>query len=156
MGDVADRIRAAGLRVTAGRVAVLRAVSLEPHVDAERVTALVRRSIGAMSKQAVYDALNALTEAGLLRRIEPAGATARYETRVRDNHHHLVCRSCGRIEDVTCATGEAPCLTPSDSLGFTVTEAEVVFWGTCPTCRPDPGDRTSPPPARPPMNEESS
>lgn len=154
MVDAAARIRAAGLRVTPGRVAVLHAVAAEPHIDAERVAAVARRDIGAMSTQAVYDALRALTDAGLLRRIEPAGAAALYETRVGDNHHHLVCRTCGHIEDVPCAAGAAPCLTPSDAVGFVVDEAEVTFWGTCAACQ-WPG---SPPDTSAPhtITEESS
>lgn len=153
MQDEVTRIRAAGLRATPGRVAVLRAVAATPHIDAERVAAEARRDLGAMSTQAVYDALRALTEAGLLRRIEPAGAAALYETRVGDNHHHLVCRTCGRVEDVPCALGAAPCLTPSESAGFLLDEAEVTFWGLCPACQasPDPppdSSRADPPTPR--------
>lgn len=147
--DAAARIRAAGLRLTPGRVAVLRAVAAEPHLDAERVAAAARRHIGAMSTQAVYDALRVLTDAGLLRRIEPAGAAALYETRVGDNHHHLVCRVCGRIEDVPCTVGHAPCLTPAQTAGFAVDEAEVTFWGTCPACLPHPQEPPSPVSATP-------
>ncbi|MBK7720996.1 MAG: transcriptional repressor [Austwickia sp.] len=134
MDQAAARIRAAGLRVTPGRVAVLRVVDGEPHIDADRVAVRARQSIGALSTQAVYDALRALAEAGLLRRIEPAGAPALYETRVGDNHHHLICRTCGRIEDVRCAAGAAPCLNPDSAWGFSVDEAEVTFWGQCPAC----------------------
>lgn len=154
--DAAAQIRAAGLRVTPGRVAVLRAVAAEPHLDAERVAAVARGAIGAMSIQAVYDALRALTDAGLLRRIEPAGAAALYETRVGDNHHHLVCRVCGRIEDLACAVGSAPCLTPAETGGFALDEAEVTYWGTCPACRADPPAPEQPVAPLEPITEESS
>ncbi|MCP2319695.1 Fur family transcriptional regulator, ferric uptake regulator [Nocardia amikacinitolerans] len=127
-------LRAAGLRVTAPRVAVLDAVAAVPHSDADRVAATVRKTLGAVSTQAVYDVLNACVRAGILRRIEPAGSPARYETRIGDNHHHLVCRSCGTVVDIDCAVGSAPCLQPSNDHGFVVDEAEVVFWGLCPTC----------------------
>lgn len=134
--DVEQSLRDAGLRVTKQRTAVLSAVAAQPHADTTAIIDVARRSIPALSHQAVYDSLRALTEAGLVRCIEPAGSVARYETRTGDNHHHLVCRSCGRIVDVDCTVGEAPCLTPSDDHGFVVDEAEVVFWGLCPTCTP--------------------
>jgi Fe2+ or Zn2+ uptake regulation protein len=127
-------LRAASLRVTRPRLAVLAALREHPHVDTETVIALVRADHPAVSRQAVYDVLRALTDAGLVRRIQPAGATARYESRVRDNHHHVVCRSCGAIADVDCAVGEAPCLTAEVDHGFVVDEAEVVYWGICPDC----------------------
>jgi Fe2+ or Zn2+ uptake regulation protein len=128
-------LRAAPMRVTRPRLAVLQAVMDEPHVDADTVIRRLRADdAGPVSHQAVYDVLRVLTEAGLLRRIQPAGATARYEARVDDNHHHLVCRGCGAIVDVECATGRAPCLHASEDHGFVVDEAEVVFWGTCPRC----------------------
>jgi Fe2+ or Zn2+ uptake regulation protein len=120
---------------------VLEALHAHPHVDTEAVIDLVRADAGAVSHQAVYDVLRALTEAGLVRRIQPAGTTARYELRVGDNHHHVVCRTCGAIADVDCAVGHTPCLTPSDDHGFVVDEAEVVYWGTCPGCATG---RTSP------------
>ncbi|MCD2189023.1 Fur family transcriptional regulator [Actinomycetospora soli] len=129
------QVREAGLRVTRPRVAVLAAVHDHPHLDTEEIIGLVRADLGAVSHQAVYDVLRALTTAGLLRRIEPEGSSARYETRVGDNHHHVVCRSCGVIADVDCAVGAAPCLTPSEDHGFVIDEAEVVFWGICPDCR---------------------
>ncbi len=132
--DGEAQLRAASLRVTRPRLAVLAALRDNPHVDTETVIALVRAEHPAVSHQAVYDVLRALTHAGLVRRIQPAGVTARYECRVGDNHHHVVCRSCGAIEDVECATGRAPCLTASDDHGFVVDEAEVVYWGTCPDC----------------------
>jgi Fur family ferric uptake transcriptional regulator len=132
--DLTSTLRAASLRVTRPRLAVLGAVAGNPHVDTEGVIRLVRADLGAVSHQAVYDVLRVLTDAGLLRRIQPAGATARYETRVGDNHHHVVCRTCGAIADVDCAVGHAPCLTASDAHGFVVEEAEVVYWGSCPTC----------------------
>ncbi|WP_189061359.1 Fur family transcriptional regulator [Longimycelium tulufanense] len=133
--DLRQRLRAAGLRVTAPRLAVLTWVSDHPHVTADEVTTAVRERLGSVSTQAVYDVLNACTRAGLLRRIEPAGHPARFETRIGDNHHHLVCRACGRTEDVDCLVGARPCLDPSDTSGFEVDEAEVVFWGWCPDCR---------------------
>ncbi|GAB7044096.1 MULTISPECIES: Fur family transcriptional regulator [Catenuloplanes] len=132
--DLAARLRAVSLRVTRPRLAVLAALHDHPHVDTDTVISLVRADQPMVSHQAIYDVLRALTDAGLVRRIQPAGATARYETRVGDNHHHLVCRSCGAIVDVECVTGRAPCLTASDDHGFAVDEAEVVFWGTCPDC----------------------
>ena len=128
------QLRAASLRVTRPRLAVLAALREHPHVDTEAVVTLVRADHPTVSRQAIYDVLRALTDAGLVRRIQPAGATARYESRVRDNHHHVVCRSCGAIADVDCAVGEAPCLTAEADHGFVVDEAEVVYWGTCPDC----------------------
>jgi Fur family ferric uptake transcriptional regulator len=129
-------LHACGLRVTSPRIAVFRAVAETPgHPDAEAIAAAARTRLGAISTQAVYDALHALTGAGLLRRIEPAGSPARYETRVGDNHHHLVCRACGATHDVDCVIGEAPCLTPQAAAGFLVHEAEVTFWGLCPDCQ---------------------
>lgn len=128
----------AGLRITAARLAVLQAIPAQAHLDADEVTRAVRASLGTVSVQAIYDVLRALTGAGLLRRIEPAGKPALYEIRVADNHHHLVCRSCGAVVDVDCVIGNAPCLSPSDDAGFAVDEAEVTFWGLCPTCQPAP------------------
>ncbi|MGO4203903.1 Fur family transcriptional regulator [Rhodococcus sp. TAF43] len=128
-------LREAGLRVTAPRVAVLNAVAANPHSDAEEIAAEVRRQLGTVSTQGVYDVLGACVRAGLLRRIEPAGSPARYETRAADNHHHLVCRSCGTVVDVDCVVGHAPCLEPSNDHGFEIDEAEVVFWGLCGGCR---------------------
>ncbi|MGV9616566.1 Fur family transcriptional regulator [Nocardia xishanensis] len=128
-------LRSAGLRVTAPRVAVLNAVAARPHSDADLVAATVRETLGSVSTQAVYDVLHACVRAGILRRIEPAGSPARYETRIGDNHHHLVCRNCGTVVDVDCVVGSAPCLEPLNDHGFVVDEAEVVFWGLCPTCR---------------------
>jgi Fur family ferric uptake transcriptional regulator len=129
-----DLLRERELRVTAQRVAVLQAVSTEPHVTADRVADAVAAELGSISVQAVYDALSALTEKGLLRRIQPAGSPARYESRVGDNHHHLICRTCNRMVDVDCAVGEAPCLTAADGRGFEIDEAEVIYWGRCPAC----------------------
>lgn len=129
-----DMLRAAALRVTRPRVAVLEAVRAHPHADADTVLGAVRAQLGAVSRQAVYDVLGALTDAHLVHRIEPAGSPARYEARVGDNHHHAICRSCGDIADVDCAVGAAPCLHASDSHGFTIDEAEVIYWGTCPNC----------------------
>lgn len=131
---IAEELRGAGLRVTAARAALLDAVRAGDHLGVEAIAAGVRDRIGQVSLQAVYDALNALTQAGLVRRIEPAGSPARYEGRLRDNHHHLVCRSCGTVADVDCAVGHAPCLTPSDDHGFAIDEAEVTYWGLCPGC----------------------
>ena len=132
--DLEVQLRAVSLRVTRPRLAVLAALRGHPHVDTDTVIALVRAEHPAISHQTVYDVLRAFTETGLIRRIQPAGATARYESRVGDNHHHVVCRSCGAIADVECAVGHAPCLTASDDHGFVVDEAEVVYWGTCPAC----------------------
>lgn len=128
-------LREHGLQVTAQRLAVLRAVSKRPHSNADDVAEEVRAEIGSISRQAVYDALGALTENGLIRRIQPAGASALYEDRVGDNHHHMICRSCGRTEDVDCAVGRRPCLKAVEDLGFIVDEAEVIYWGTCPACQ---------------------
>jgi len=136
MSPAAEHLRARGLRVTAGRLAVLRVVEhLGGHPDVQAIATAVREDLGTASTQAVYDTLATLTNAGLLRRIEPPGFPARYETRVGDNHHHLICRTCRRIVDVDCAAGEAPCLHPSDEHGFAIDEAEVVFWGECEACR---------------------
>jgi len=134
----AEELRGAGLRVTAARVALLQTVRAGDHLDVEAITSGVRERIGHVSLQAVYEALHALTAAGLVRRIEPAGGPARFEGRVGDNHHHVVCRSCGVVADVDCAVGEAPCLTASDDHGFSIGEAEVVYWGLCPGCSTAP------------------
>jgi Fe2+ or Zn2+ uptake regulation protein len=131
-------LRDAALRVTAPRKAVLSAVHDHPHADTETLLAATRARLGSVSHQAVYDVLRALTDAGLVRRIQPAGSVARYEARVGDNHHHLVCRSCGAVSDVDCAIGDAPCLTPSDDAGFEIEEAEIVYWGLCPACQTPP------------------
>lgn len=131
---IAEELRGVGLRVTAARVAVLDTVRDGDHLGVEAVASGVRERVGHISLQAVYEALHALTAAGLVRRIEPAGSPARFEGRVGDNHHHLVCRSCGVVADVDCAVGEAPCLTASDDNGFSIDEAEVVYWGLCPGC----------------------
>jgi Fur family transcriptional regulator, stress-responsive regulator len=127
-------LRQHGMQVTAQRLAVLRAVSERPHSTADDIDKVVRVELGAISRQAVYDALGALTDKNLLRRIQPAGSPARYETRVGDNHHHLICRACGRMGDVDCAVGETPCLTAADDSGYEIDEAEVIYWGRCPDC----------------------
>ena len=127
-------LRDAELRVTRPRVAVLTAVHAHPHADTDSLIRLVRTELPAVSHQAVYDVLRALTTVGLVRRIQPAGSVARYEARVGDNHHHVVCRSCGAVADVDCAVGETPCLTASDDHGFAIEEAEVTYWGLCPNC----------------------
>jgi Fe2+ or Zn2+ uptake regulation protein len=132
--DYESMLRGVALRVTRPRVAVLSAVHDHPHADTDSIIGIVREGLGGVSHQAVYDVLRALTATGLLRRIEPAGSVARYEARVGDNHHHVVCRSCGAVADVDCAVGEAPCLTASDDHGFTIDEAEVIYWGLCPDC----------------------
>jgi len=132
----AAHLRGAGLRVTAARVALLETVRDGAHLDAEEIAAGVRERVGHVSLQAVYEALTALTAAGLIRRIEPPGSPARFEGRVGDNHHHLVCRTCGVVADVDCAVGRAPCLTASDDHGFAIDEAEVIYWGLCPDCTP--------------------
>jgi Fe2+ or Zn2+ uptake regulation protein len=128
-------LQAAGLKVTTPRLAVLEALATQPHADADAVFQRVRKDLPTTSVQAVYGVLGALTDAGILRRIEPAGSSALYERRTGDNHHHLICRSCRAVLDVDCAIGEAPCLTPSQSHGFAVDQAEVTFWGLCPTCQ---------------------
>jgi Fur family transcriptional regulator, stress-responsive regulator len=130
----ADELRGAGLRVTAARVALLDTVRNGDHLGVEEIAVKVRDRVGHISLQAVYEGLHALTGAGLIRRIEPAGSPARFEGRVGDNHHHVVCRSCGVVADVDCAVGEVPCLTASDNHGFAIDEAEVVYWGLCPDC----------------------
>jgi len=134
MREPEDMLRAAQLRVTRPRTAVLQAIRTHPHADTDTIIGVVRDELGAVSKQAVYDVLAALTMARLVRRIEPSGSPARYEARIGDNHHHVVCRGCGVIADVDCAVGEAPCLTASNNHGFTIDEAEVIYWGTCPAC----------------------
>lgn len=133
--DPTAMLREASLRVTQPRVAVLEAVSAHPHADADTIVKATRTELGKVSTQAVYDVLRALSDAHLVRRIEPAGSPARYETRVGDNHHHVVCRSCGAIADVDCAVGDAPCLDASADNDFVIDEAEVVFWGTCSICQ---------------------
>ena len=130
----AEELRRAGLRVTAARVALLETVRDGDHLGVEAIASGVRDRVGHVSLQAVYDALHALTAAGLLRRIEPAGSPARFERRVGDNHHHVACRSCGVVADVDCAIGEAPCLIASDDHGFSIDEAQVIYWGVCPGC----------------------
>ena len=132
--DTEALLRRHGLQVTAQRLAVLRAVSDRPHRTADDIYTIVRAELGAISRQAVYDALGALTEKGLVRRIQPAGSPARYEDRVGDNHHHLICRTCGRMVDVDCAVGYTPCLTAADASGYEIDEAEVIYWGRCPEC----------------------
>jgi Fur family ferric uptake transcriptional regulator len=136
-------VRAAGLRVTRPRLAVLGAVHGHPHADTDQIIALTRAELGDVSHQAVYDVLRALTDAGLLRRIQPMGSVARYETRTGDNHHHLVCRTCGAISDVDCAVGDAPCLAAADDGGYAIDEAEVIYWGRCAQCQfADPTSET--------------
>lgn len=132
--DPADVLREQGVQVTAQRLAIMRAVSAQPHATADVIAEGVRADIGAISRQAVYDSLGLLVEKGIVRRIQPAGSPARYEDRVGDNHHHLICRVCGKTVDVTCAVGETPCLTADNDSRFQIDEAEVIFWGTCPDC----------------------
>jgi Fur family transcriptional regulator, stress-responsive regulator len=132
--DLEHLLRAEALRVTRPRIAVLTAVHAHPHADTDAIVGVVRQDLGDVSRQAVYDVLRALTDAGLLRRIQPSGSVARYEARVGDNHHHVVCRSCGVIADVDCAIGETPCLIASDDRGFVIDEAEVIYWGVCLDC----------------------
>ncbi len=138
MSDYAEQLRMAEMRVTRPRVAVLEAVHANPHADTDTIFGAVRAGLPEVSRQAVYDVLHALTDAGLVRRIQPSGSVARYESRVGDNHHHVVCRTCGVIADVDCAVGDPPCLTPSDDDanldGFVLDEAEVIYWGLCPDC----------------------
>ena len=146
--DHAQQLRSAALRVTRPRVAVLEAVHANPHSDTETIFGLVRARSADVSRQTVYDVLNALTAVGLVRRIQPSGSVARYESRVGDNHHHVVCRSCGVIEDVDCAVGDAPCLNPFDNDGlldgFVLDEAEVIYWGVCPDCLSSQTSRSQP------------
>jgi Fur family ferric uptake transcriptional regulator len=132
--DPADLLRQHGIQVTAQRLAVLRAVSGQPHITADGVAEAVRAEIGAISLQSVYDALGVLVTEGLIRRIQPSGSPARFEDRVGDNHHHLICRICGRVVDVDCAVGSTPCLTAADDQGYEIDEAEVAYWGRCPQC----------------------
>ncbi len=138
--DPANRLREHGLQVTAQRLAVLRAVSARPHGTADILAEDVRNEIGAISRQAVYDALRILTEKQLIRRIQPAGSPALFDPRVGDNHHHVICRNCGRTVDVDCAIGKAPCLTAAAGSDFQIDEAEVIYWGTCPDCRTSAAD----------------
>ncbi len=140
--STADQLRERGIQATAQRIAVLRAVSRHPHVTADEIAEVAQSDIGAISRQAVYDALGVLVERGLLRRIQPIGSAARYEDRVNDNHHHLVCRSCQRVVDVDCAVGSAPCLTASNDHGYEIDEAEVAYWGVCPDCLAESGSRS--------------
>ena len=133
--DPADVLRQHGFKVTAQRLAVLRAVSSTPHLTADDVYETVSADIGTISQRAVYDAVGLLVDIGLLRRIQPAGSPARYEARVGDNHHHLICRTCGHTVDVDCAVGAVPCLTAADDAGYVIDEAEVIYWGRCPGCR---------------------
>jgi Fur family ferric uptake transcriptional regulator len=137
--DPAQLLRQRGFKVTAQRLAVLRAVAGRPHLTAEQVVEVVRADIGTISHRAVYDAVGVLADMGLLRRIQPSGSAARYEDRVGDNHHHLICRTCGRMVDVDCAVGAKPCLTAADDAGYEIDEAEVIYWGRCPACQT--GDR---------------
>ena len=136
--DVPQLLRGAGLRVTKPRSEVLTSVYARPHADTDSIIGAVRSTLPGVSHQAVYDSLRALTDAGLVRRIQPAGSVARYEARVGDNHHHLVCRSCGIVVDVDCAVGDVPCLTPDHDHGFEIDQAEVTYWGLCPACSTDP------------------
>jgi Fe2+ or Zn2+ uptake regulation protein len=142
--DYMERLRAADLRVTRPRLAVLEAVHAHPHADTDTIFSAVRSELPEVSRQAVYDVLAALTSAQLVRRIQPSGSVARYESRVGDNHHHVVCRSCGTIGDVDCATGEAPCLVASNDNGFSIDEAEVIYWGLCPDCSASQASRSHP------------
>ena len=132
--DNAELLRSHDMHVTAQRLAVLQAVSDVPHSTADEIDKVVRAAIGTISPQSVYNAVGTLSEKGIVRRIQPAGSPARFEDRVGDNHHHLICRSCGRVVDVDCAVGHAPCLTAADDAGYVIDEAEVIYWGTCPEC----------------------
>src|SRR5688572_32336308 len=152
--DSAALLRERGIQVTAQRLAVLRAVAGQPHITADAVGEVVRAEIGAISLQAVYDALSLLVSEGLIRRIQPSGSPARFEDRVGDNHHHLICRSCGRVVDVDCAVGTAPCLTAIDDRGYEIDEAEVAYWGRCPDCLEQ--SRTADPPTPSLTNRERS
>lgn len=151
--DPADLLRQRGIQVTAQRLAVFRAVAGQPHVTADVVAEMVRAEIGAISLQSVYDALGVLVAEGLIRRIQPAGSPARFEDRVGDNHHHLICRACGRVVDVDCAAGAAPCLAAADEQGYEIDEAEVAYWGRCPECL---AQDKAPAPAAPPTRRRRS
>jgi Fur family transcriptional regulator, stress-responsive regulator len=153
VADPAELLRQHGLQVTAQRLAVLRAVSGRPHTTADGVAEAVRAEIGAISLQSVYDALGVLVGEGIIRRIQPAGSPARFEARVGDNHHHLICRICGRVVDVDCAVGFAPCLTAADDMGYEIDEAEVAYWGRCPDCVKS---RASAAPESPPKSTQKS
>jgi Fe2+ or Zn2+ uptake regulation protein len=149
--DPTDLLRERGIQVTAQRLAVLRVVADQPHITAEGVAETVRAEIGAISLQSVYDTLALMVDEGLVRRIQPAGSPARFEDRVRDNHHHLICRLCGRVVDVDCAIGSAPCLTAADDMGYEIEAAEIAYWGRCPDClgKDQPRGAPRPPPRRP-------
>lgn len=134
MHDASTALRDRGLQVTAQRLAVMRAVSTTPHATADQVIEAARADIGTISRQSVYDSLGTLVEAGLVQRIQLLGSPTRFEVRVGDNHHHLVCRGCGRLEDIDCAAGDAPCLTPQEDLGYAIEQAEVTYWGRCRDC----------------------
>lgn len=148
-GNPEQLLRENGVQVTAQRLAVMRAVAARPHATADELTADVRELIGSVSRQAVYDTLGVMVEKGLIRRIQPAGFTARYEDRVDDNHHHLICRSCDSMFDIDCAVGETPCLTANDDRGFVIDEAEIIYWGHCPSCRKGAATGTPKHPRRP-------
>lgn len=141
MSDLVNLLRENKVAVTAQRLAILQAVSDHSHSTAETIAEVVRAKLGTISKQAVYDALGMFAAKGLIRRIQPAGSPALYEDRVGDNHHHVICRTCGATADVDCATGETPCLTAADDSGFVIDEAEVIYWGICPTCQSGKADR---------------
>ena len=148
--DPGELLRQRGIQVTAQRLAVLRAVTAQPHIAADGVAEAVRAEIGAISLQSVYDALSVLVAEGLIRRIQPAGSPARFEDRVGDNHHHLICRICGRLVDIDCAVGAAPCLTAADDMGYEIDEAEIAYWGRCPDCLAEArASSGSDPPPRP-------
>lgn len=154
--SVSDQLRRAGLRVTGPRRAVLEWLTEHPHATADQIACAVRERIGSVSTQAIYDVLGVCGDAGLVRRIEPAGHPGRYERRTGDNHHHLVCRSCGRTEDADCTAGARPCLVPDHDHGYAIDEAEVVFWGLCPDCKSTATlDETSPPSSHLPRHEEA-
>lgn len=141
--DLSELLKAHGLNVTAQRLAVMRAVTSHPHSTADAVAEQAKSDIGAISRQSVYDALTLLNECGIVRRIQPIGSPALYESRVGDNHHHVICRSCGQVADVDCAVGHRPCLTASETHGFVIDEAEVAYWGFCPACAANTSDLTS-------------
>ncbi len=142
-GAATDLLRQHGVQVTAQRLAIMRVVAEHPHATADELGDEVRAQLGAISRQAVYDSLGVLVDKNLIRRIQPAGSAARYENRVGDNHHHLICRACRTMFDIDCATGEVPCLTAHDDHGFEIDEAEVIYWGRCPTCRAAGPDQPS-------------
>ncbi len=156
ISEVEQQLRSHGVQVTAQRLAVMRAITAQPHATADDLAESVRLVIGSISRQAVYDTLAVLVDRGIVRRIQPTGSAARYEDRVGDNHHHLICRTCGTTVDVDCAVGDVPCLTAADDHGFVIDEAEVIYWGLCPTCEAPSSPTKQQPPAQNPTTRQDA